>query len=427
MHRDGRTFQALVTNQPIFGPDGRVTGMVGVSSDLTERKNLEQQLMQAQKMESIGRLAGGIAHDFNNLLTVIKGTTEVVMAELPAESRHRADLVEVRRAAQRAADLTQHLLAFSRRQVVQPQVIDLNEALRDSERMLRRVMGEDVTVEVRAGQDVGAVRIDPAQLQQVILNLAVNSRDAMPRGGRLTVETSRMTIDPTEAARHAARRPGEWVQITVTDTGSGMDEATRRHAFEPFFTTKGPGRGTGLGLATVYGIVQQGGGSIELESAPGAGTTFRTHLPRVAEAPPANGPAPPPPPAAGSETILVVEDERAVRELVVRKLDMAGYRVLVADDPSDALHIGRTHQGPIHLLLTDVVMPGMDGPALAAKLAHVRPEARVLYITGYAEGHAEDRGLAAADAPLLMKPFDLDTLARTVRQVLDAEVAPGRG
>jgi len=425
MRRDGSQFQAYVANQPIFDGAGRVVGMVGASTDLTERKSLEQQLLQAQKMESIGRLAGGVAHDFNNLLTVISGTTEVVMAELPEGSRHRADLVEVRRASQRAAELTQQLLAFSRRQVVQPRVLNVNDMMVESERMLKRLVGEDVTVTVTPSPEAALVRVDPTQFQQVLLNLSVNARDAMPNGGRLTLAASSMTIDAVDAAQFPGRKSGPHVVIAITDTGVGMDEQTQRHAFEPFFTTKEPGRGTGLGLATVYGIVEQSGGTIELESRPGAGTTFRIFLPRVEES--ANGETVVPVPRAvpATETILVVEDERAVRELVVRKLDAAGYRVLVAERPDDAVRMGREHKGPIHLLLTDVVMPGMNGPALAAEVTRMHPEAKVLYMTGYA-----DREVSASDASagalMLMKPFTLDTLATTVRRVLDGgEVRAG--
>jgi len=399
--------------------------MVGVSIDLTDRRNLEQQLLQAQKMESIGRLAGGVAHDFNNLLTVISGTTEVVMAELPEGSRHRADLAEVRRASQRAAELTQQLLAFSRKQVFRPQVLNLDSTLKDSERMLRRMMGEDVTLVVRAGQGVGHVRVDPTQLQQVLLNLVVNARDAMPQGGRLVLETSTETISPIDTLKHPGLQPGEYVVLTVTDTGVGMDEATRRHVFEPFFTTKAPGHGTGLGLATVYGIVQQSGGSIEVDSTPGSGARFVIYLPRVQGEEAAGDDPSPSRPGAGSETVLVVEDEPAVRELVVRTLSGTGYKVLVADSASDALRIGASHRACIDLLLTDVVMPGMHGPALAAEIAALCPRAKVLYMSGYANTRVPEGDEPGAGS-LLMKPFTLDALIRTVRQVLDAR-AVGSG
>ena len=370
----------------------------------------EVQLRQLQKMEAVSRLAGGIAHDFNNLLTIIIGNGHLLLDGLTADHPHRRAIKTIAATAERAALLTRQLLAFSRKQVLAPAVLDLNEVVAGMMDMLRRLIGEPVELVFSPGA-VGPVKVDRGQIEQVIVNLVVNSRDAMPQGGRVTIETS--AADADEPPAGGGGGSGPQVRLAVTDTGTGMDAHTRAHIFEPFFTTKEPGKGTGLGLATVYGIVQQSGGSISVDSEPGAGSTFTIHLPRVEEAAVAVE-APSAPPERGSETVLVVEDEADVRTLVHAVLAEHGYLVLSAGRPGEAMRLAERHPGPIHLLVTDMVMPEMSGPALAQQLIAVRPEMAVLYMSGYSdlvvgEGH-----------PLLQKPFRPDTVARTVRAVLDA-------
>jgi len=418
--RDGTVFPVRLTTSPIRDDAGGVVGVVGVSSDLTARRELEDRLRHAHRMESIGSLAGGVAHDFNNLLTVITGNVELALHGLPEDDARRGELVEIHRAAERAASLTQQLLAFSRKQVVRPQVVDLNAVLRDTEKMLRRLLGEHIVLELRLGARLGSVRADPAQLEQVVVNLAVNGRDAMPHGGRLTLETAAAELDAASGRLPPEVAAGEFVVLSVSDTGVGMDEATRQRIFDPFFTTKGPGEGTGLGLATVYGIVQQNGGLIEVETAPGAGATFRVLLPRVDEEAGAAVATAPARQERGRETILLVEDETSLRQLFVRTLSASGYTVLAAGRPQEALDLARSHDGPIDLLLTDIVLPEMNGAALAEKLAPLRPETRVIYMSGYAESTIVHRGVLVAGARLLSKPFTIAALGRAVRETLDA-------
>jgi two-component system, cell cycle sensor histidine kinase and response regulator CckA len=401
---------------PLRGADGEIIGALSVTRDVTERKRLEEQLRQSQKMEAVGRLAGGVAHDFNNLLTGIIGYADLLRAGLPPESGLQADAEEVRKAAERAASLTRQLLAFSRRQVLQPQILSLNEAVGEMERMLRRLIGEDVELVTERAPDLGAVEADPGQIEQVIANLVVNARDAMPAGGRLVVRTANVEVNghpPTEPQM----RSGSYVLLSVSDSGTGMDGETQARMFEPFFTTKEVGKGTGLGLATVYGIVKQSGGYIWVTSAPGAGSTFDIYLPR-AERPAADAPPRPAGPRArtGSERVLVVEDERLVRELIARNLAERGYEVVTAANGAEALELAGAREEGIDLLLTDVVMPELGGPELAARLTAHRPHLKVVYMTGYAE-----RAVAGelAPWPLLQKPFDVGTLAEAVRDVLD--------
>jgi len=382
-----------------------------------ELRRLEQELAQSQRLESVGRLAGGVAHDFNNLLTAIAGHCELLLAALPAGDPTRHDADEILKAAERATALVGQLLAFSRKQLLQPRIVDLNEVVRGIEGMLRRLIGEDVELVTLLADDLGHVSADPRQLEQVIVNLAVNARDAMPAGGRLTIETQNAGPD----ADGAGTKPGRYVVLTVRDTGLGMDERTRAHAFEPFFTTKEVGQGTGLGLATVYGVVSQSGGRIELESEPGAGTTFRVLFPHVDAAPVeaiAQGEADRP--AVGSETILVVEDEDVVRGLTRRVLLARGYTVLEAGEGKQALELAAAHAGPIDLLLTDVVMPGMSGRELGDRLAAARPEMRVLYTSGYTDDLVLARGVSGRETAFIAKPFTPDSLARSVRRTLDA-------
>ena len=395
---------------------GQPMRMIGAVMDVTERQTLETQLRHAQKMEAVGRLAGGIAHDFNNLLTAILGHTDMVLGELPADDRHRPPIEDVRAAAQRAATLTGQLLAFSRRQTLQPRPLDLNQVVSSMEQMLRRLIGEDVRLVTRLDERIGAVRADQSQVEQVVANLVVNARDALPRGGTVRLETANAVIGAT--ARGPA--PGPYVRLTVHDDGVGMTPDVMASIFEPFFTTKEIGKGTGLGLATVYGIVQQSGGHIEVRSELGAGATFDVYLPRLPDEPaaPASDAADAPA-AGGSETILLVEDEAAVRRLARRVLERHGYVVLEAADGPAALILSAARSGPIHLLVTDVVMPGMRGDELARRLCGDRKELGVLYISGYTDGAVDLATAHAAGHEFLAKPFMPDALARTVRGLLD--------
>ena len=380
----------------------------------------EQQLRQSQKLEAVGTLAGGVAHDFNNLLTVILSYTELVMKELGPTSPLHEDLESVHGAGLRAAGLTRQLLAFSRKQVMQPRVLDLNTAVAGIEKMLRRVIGEDIDLQTVAGASSGYVQADPGQLEQVIMNLVVNARDAMPRGGRLTLETSNVHFSEGAPDLLPPMGPGEWVLLAVSDTGTGMDEATRARIFEPFFTTKEPGKGTGLGLSTVYGIIKQSGGFVWVASEPGQGTTFKIYLPQVADTgEPATRVLEPAPRSTGTETILLAEDEEPVRVLACRCLESMGYRVLSAGRSDKARRLAERHGGPIHLLVADVVMPGGSGPELAESLAAAHPEMRVLYMSGYTDDAIVHRGVIAPGIELLEKPFTPESLRKRVRDVLD--------
>ena len=421
-----RRLTGEVSVTPIFDENGRCTHLVGAIHDVTERRELEAQLRHAQRMESVGQLAGGIAHDFNNLLTVINGLADVLLQQVTGvDSEVEQDLREIRAAGERAAALTRQLLAFSRRQILQPEVIDIDATVADMGSMLHRLLGEDVTLEIALGGGT-TVKADRGQLEQIIANLAVNARDAMPYGGTLTIETATVTLTAQAGRLHGAPvRPGSYVALTVRDTGTGMDERTRQRIFEPFFTTKGPGRGTGLGLATVYGIVSQSGGVIDVDSEIGRGTRFTIYLPRVDEAgSPARLPVPAPRPAAqGTETILVVEDMVALRRLICRALEAAGYTVLPAANGEEALALSEQYGRPIHLLVTDVVMPGMSGRTLAERLGQLRPETKVLYMSGYTEDVMVRHNVIDGSTPFINKPFRMADLTRLVRRTLDE---PGR-
>ena len=401
--------------------DGRVTGLHGVVRDVTDRVRLEEQLRQAQKMEAVGRLAGGVAHDFNNLLTAIAGYSDLLLQDLAASDSRRADVEEIKKAAERAAALTRQLLAFSRRQVVQPRVLDLNTVVRGAEKLLRRLIGEDVHLVTRLAPDLGAVRADAGQLEQVVMNLAVNARDAMRGGGTLAVETANVTVTTAQRLpEQAPMPPGRYVELRVSDTGAGIDEETRRHLFEPFFTTRDTGKGTGLGLATVYGIVKQSNGFVWVDSAVGAGSTFTVDLPLVdepvqaAEAVPAT-----PADVRGTETVLLVEDESAVRAIARETLRARGFKVLEAEDGEGALRVAEGTPDTIDLLLTDVVMPGISGRAVADRLTAQRPGLRVLYMSGYTADALGQHGVLDAGISYLQKPFAPDQLSRKVREVLD--------
>ena len=388
--------------------------------DLSARRQLEVQLRQAQKMEAIGQLGGGVAHDFNNLLTVILGYSDLLATEVGEKSPLMESIGEIRKSGERAASLTRQLLAFSRRQVLEPKVLEVNALVSNLEKMLHRLIGEDMDLVTVLDPAVGRVHADAGQIEQVILNLAVNSRDAMPRGGKLTIETSNVDLDEAYAREHVTVRPGSYVMLAVADTGTGMSAETKSHIFEPFFTTKGQGKGTGLGLATVYGIVKQSGGYIWLYSELGRGTTFKVYLPRVdASAEEKVAPAVRPS-TRGTETILLVEDDQAVRALTRTLLEAKGYKVLEASGADEAIAIGTDPERPIDLLLTDVVMPEMGGSDLSSRLVVLRPGLKVLYMSGYTDDAVVRHGLVAEGARFLQKPFTPDVLARKLREVLDS-------
>ncbi len=419
LRRDGSTFWALVSSTGVKGMDGRVQYIDGALSDITERKRLEEQLRQAQKMEAVGKLAGGVAHDFNNLLTAITGYAEALTDYLPAGSQAHEDAEEITRAAQRAAALTRQLLAYSRQQVLAPQVLELPVVVDQLGGMLRRLIGEDVRLVIRHAPGDSFVRVDRGQIEQVLLNLVVNARDAMPNGGTITISTAPVEIDEAFATTALDTAPGPHVCLTVEDTGTGMDDATRRRAFDPFFTTKAQGKGTGLGLSTVYGIIRQSEGSVVLESTPGSGTTVRVYLPRARERPGAIHPdsrTTPTPDAGG--VILVVEDEEMVRDLVCRTLRRAGYTVLVADNGVEALRMSGAFPSPIDLMVTDVIMPRMGGRELADRITALRPGLRILFVSGYANEATGDSELLGPGAEYLQKPFTPSTLLERVREML---------
>lgn len=384
---------------------------------------VEEQYRIAQRLESVGRLAGGVAHDFNNLMSIVLAYTGFVMDSMPGDDPRRADLDEARRAADRAVSLTRQLLAFSRKQVLQVEVVDLNRVVAGIEKMIRRLIGEDIEVRTVLDPDLGLTLADPGQIEQVIMNLVVNARDAMPEGGRLTIETSNVHLDEYYVRRHVAARPGPHVMLAVSDTGCGMDPETTARVFEPFFTTKERGKGTGLGLATVYGIVKQSGGNIWVYSEKGKGTVFKIYLPRVEASgrPTAARPLPAVTPATGSETILVVEDEEAVRKAAARILRAAGYTVIEAANGHEGLEAGGRHGGPIHLVLTDVVMPGMGGREMVERLRAFHPTIRAIYVSGYTDNAIAHQGILDPDVDFVAKPFHADALARRVREVLDRE------
>jgi two-component system cell cycle sensor histidine kinase/response regulator CckA len=395
--------------------------VIAILRDITDQKALEKQLRQTQKMEAVGQLSGGIAHDFNNLLGVIIGYSEILEHRLPPNDPLQKECLQIKKAGQSAASLTRQLLAFSRQQVLEPRVLDLNAIVLNVEKMLRRLIGEHIDLRTQLDPALGCVKADQSQIEQVIINLAVNARDAMAQGGKLIIETSNVILDEDYARRHSPQLPGPYVLLAVADTGIGMDAETQARIFEPFFTTKELGKGTGLGLSTVYGVVRQSGGHIWVYSEPGQGTTFKVYLPRAGQT--ARLQQPPASPAEslrGTETILLVEDEEALRGLTRSLLEESGYTVLEAELPEAATEIARRHRGTIHLLLTDMVMPGMNGRVLAANLASMKPEMKVVYMSGYTGfTHA---GLADPDISLLAKPFTRETLLRKVREALVSEM-----
>ncbi len=400
---------------------GKVAGVLSVGQDITERVHLESQLRQAQKMEAVGRLAGGVAHDFNTLLGSIFGYSEMVLDRLPEDHPQRRAIEQIHRGAERGATLTRQLLAFSRRQVLQPRLIDLNVVITEMREMLRRLTTEDIELKFDLEARLGHVKVDAGQIEQVIMNLIVNAADAMPHGGCITLETANLDIDAGHAERGAVLVAGRYVTLCVTDDGSGMDAETRRHAFEPFFTTKEQGKGTGLGLSTVYGIVRQSGGGVSIDSEPGAGTCVKIYLLRSEEkAEETFRESSRAAPQRGSETILLVEDDAMFLELTTEVLESQGYRVLPTNTPTDALAISRQHEGPIHLLVTDMVMPEMSGSVLVQRLAAERPHLAVLLMSGYSDEILKERSATDSDRAFIQKPFSTKELARTVRELLDA-------
>jgi PAS domain S-box-containing protein len=409
--------------EPLRDSDGQVSGAICMSLDITDRKQLEEQLRQAQKMEAVGRLAGGIAHDFNNLLMVIQGYGDLLVERLPTGDPLRRNAEQIQMASQRASSLTRQLLAFSRKQMLAPKILNIQTVVADMEKILRRLIGEDIRLETSSAPDLGLVKADRSQIEQVILNLAVNARDAMPQGGRLTIETANVELDASYSHPPAVLSPGKYVMLAVTDNGCGMDAETQAHVFEPFFTTKEKGKGTGLGLATVYGVVKQSGGYVWVYSEPGRGTSFKIYLPGIAEtAVPAGreGKSDMQVPQRGSETILLVEDEKGVRELAREYLASSGYTVIEAEDGHTALELAAMHVGPIHLLLTDVVMPGISGRELAERVGQIRPGIKIIYMSGYTDQAVVHHGILDNDAILLQKPFTLMTLAGKLREMLAA-------
>jgi two-component system cell cycle sensor histidine kinase/response regulator CckA len=425
--KDGKPIWLEIDARTVRNADGSTRYFEGFVHDISarrkseeEKRRLQEQLVQSQKMEAVGQLAGGIAHDFNNLLTAITGYSELLLGELNPEDLRRSHAEEIRKAGERAAALTQQLLAFSRRQVLEPKILDVNTVVSDIERMLRRLIGEHIELKTRKESDLWKVRADPGQIEQAILNLVINARDAMPNGGTLAIETNNTNLDESFASSHVPTRPGDYVEVAVTDTGSGITEEVMARLFEPFFTTKEVGKGTGLGLSTTYGIVKQSGGYLWCESEVGLGTTFRVYLPRVDEPVAHPEPRPAPPPIhPGDETVLLVEDEPEVRSLVQRILKTQGYTVVTAANPDEAIAVAREFKGTIQVMVTDVVMPGMSGLQLAARLMPTRPNMRVLFVSGYTHDAIGHHGGLDPGTAFLQKPFTPNALARKVREVLE--------
>jgi PAS domain S-box-containing protein len=416
--KDGKNIIVRLSGRPILNAAGQAESFEMIAEDTTEHRALEDQLRQSQKMEAVGRLAGGVAHDFNNLLTVIKGYSELMLDQVQAADPLRAEIEEVKKAADRAAALTRQLLAFSRKQVLAPKVIDLNAVITNVERLLQRLLGEDIELITILHSSLGRVKADPGQIEQVIMNLAVNARDAMPKGGKLTISSANVMLDES-FIQDSKVATGPYVLLSVSDTGVGMDAETKSRIFEPFFTTKEQGKGTGLGLSTVYGIVKQSGGYISVYSEPGLGTSFKVYLPRVDAAAEVSGAGAGERLQTGTETILLVEDEDGVRTLTRQLLQKQGYTVLESRHGGEALLICERHNGPIHLLLTDVVLSQISGRELAHRLAAIRPEMKVLFMSGYSEDAIVQHGVLNSGHAFLQKPFTAESLGTKVREVLD--------
>jgi signal transduction histidine kinase len=415
---DGNTITVRISGRAVSSADEPADVLEAIAEDVTDRRALEDQFRQAQKMEAVGRLAGGVAHDFNNLLMVISGYAEVVLAELGPHHLLRDKALAIQQASDRATTLTRQLLAFSRKQLLELKVVDVNAIVSDMERLLRPLIGEDVEFLTSLTNEAAHTRADAGQLEQVLMNLVVNAKDAMSGGGTLTIQTERMVVDDGHRRGATFIRPGDYVMLSVSDTGMGMDKETQSRIFEPFFTTKEKGKGTGLGLSTVYGIVKQSGGYVMVQSEEGRGTTFHIYLPRV-EGVAERHPVPVAHTAlGGTETVLLVEDEESVRQLVRETLAAKGYRVVEADNGESGVAVAAKHQGKIDLVITDVVMPGMGGRELVKQLAQTRPETKVLYLSGYTEDAIVSEGTIESGAAFLQKPFTLQNLSRKVREVL---------
>jgi signal transduction histidine kinase/ActR/RegA family two-component response regulator len=419
VRKDGVLINIMISAAPLAGPDGSPSGVVAVIADITEQKRLEDQLRQAQKMEAVGRLAGGIAHDFNNLLTIITGYDEMLLNSLPAETRERGYAQEILNSAEKASALTRQLLAFSRRQVANPTLLDINQVISDLTKMLRRLIGEDIDLVIVPGRDVIAVKADKGHIEQIVINLVVNARDAMPAGGRITIETGLADLGPDRTPMELGAAAGRFVSMSVTDTGQGMSEEVRSRLFEPFFTTKPEGHGTGLGLSTVYGIVRQNHGDIWVYSEPGKGSSFKVYLPAEDRSPQTELDPEDRILQQGKETVLLVEDEAGLRGMIQELLARLGYTVLTAANGLEAIRIASRHPQPIDLLLTDVVLPKESGSELAERVLRLRPHTRVLFMSGYPPETCVQHGVLQARAEFLEKPFALEALATKVRAVLD--------
>jgi two-component system cell cycle sensor histidine kinase/response regulator CckA len=424
LHKDGTSVSISLSCGPIRNAAGQVCGTMQVLTDISEAKRLQQQFLQAQKMEAFGQLAGGVAHDFNNLLTVILGFSELVAERLQDQPAVLADLDEITKAGDRASQLTRQLLAFSRKQAWVLQVLDLNEVIAHFEKMLSRIVREDINLEIAAAHEVEHIKADPGQIEQLVMNLVVNARDAMPAGGTLTIATANVRLDAESARQHEGAVPGRYVSLAVRDTGNGMTPEVRARAFEPFFTTKGAAKGTGLGLSTVAGLVEQSGGWITIDSTPGKGTTVTTYWPAVDDSIEPIPAGPSTGTLEGTETILLVEDETGVRQLIGKVLERYGYKVLPARDAEHAIAIEAGYADPIALLVSDLIMPGLNGPDLAQQIVERRPDIHVLFVSGYASREAVEMSLNTRNASFLSKPFTPEKLARKVRERLDRAAIP---
>jgi len=416
--KDGTSFAAEYSSFPIMKKEN-IQGAVVTFQDITQTNLLEEQFRQAQKMEAVGRLAGGVAHDFNNLLTIISGYSEILLAALPPGDSTRGLLTEIKKAGVRAASLTRQLLAFSRKQILEHEVLDLNGVVADSEEMFRRLVGEDIDLVTVLDPALGNVKTDRGQIEQVLMNLVINARDAMPKGGKITIETTHVVLDETYCRSHAEVKPGRYIMLALSDNGCGMDEQTKARIFEPFFTTKEPGKGTGLGLAMIHGFIKQSGGHVSVYSEPGVGSTFKIYLPEVDAVRSLEKPRPGIEMPRGDETILLAEDEAGVRALTRHVLQICGYTVLDAANGGEAIRLAEKHQGSIHLLLTDVVMPGMDGRLVAERIVAIKPGAKVVYLSGYTDDAVVRHGVLESEVAFLQKPFTPSALARKIREVLD--------
>jgi len=422
--KNGETFVLEKSITPLRNTEGRITHFISTGRDITSQRKLESQLQQSQKMDAIGLLAGGVAHDFNNLLLVISAYAELLLDSIKEENPSRKKVEEILTAARRASELTQQLLAFGRRQVQSLRVLDLNKVVEEIVRMLPRLIGEDIQLLFLPEHDLGKVKADPVQVEQVVMNLATNARDAMPRGGKLIIQTANVSLDQAYVQKHQMVPPGDYALLSVSDSGEGIPPQHLSHIFEPFYTTKSSGKGTGLGLATAYGIVKQSGGFIWVYSEPGHGTTFKIYLPRVHKASEVALPAQPKRVSPrGHETVLLVEDEAAVRASTCEFLSQCGYTLILAENGEDALRASREYHGPIHLLISDVVMPKMSGPQMAAQLAAERPNMKTLFLSGYAETTILRHGNIDVTAQFLSKPFSLSSLGIKIREILEGSQA----